>query len=84
MTTQPQPVLLAATLLLALAGCQGREHLNEWYGMRGGGMGGSINGTSVLGELFEESFPPPLGQFTGCVGQVFHFHRPPVTTTRES
>lgn len=45
---------VAAAVLVALSGC-GVDQINEQYGSRGGFGGDSINGTSVLGQMFKNA-----------------------------
>ncbi len=53
-STKPTRFLKFAILLLALCvGCE--EHVNTRYGKRGMGGGNSVNGTSVLADMFESA-----------------------------
>ncbi|MEM9186499.1 MAG: hypothetical protein AAGB00_08405 [Planctomycetota bacterium] len=45
---------VAAAVLVTLSGC-GVDQINEQYGSRGGFGGDSINGTSVLGQMFKNA-----------------------------
>ncbi|MEM1305238.1 MAG: hypothetical protein AAGG46_10095, partial [Planctomycetota bacterium] len=58
MTPKHRSTIVVAVWALAvtlLAGCGGREQLNDQYGRRTGSAAGSINGTSVFGEMLEEA-----------------------------
>lgn len=81
----PTSLIALAAGAMILSGC-GTNRLNSTYGQRGGAGAGSVNGTAVLGEMFEKaghdvqsrtSLSPSLSAADVIVWAPDDFHPPP-------
>ena len=81
----PTSLIALAAGAMILSGC-GTNRLNSTYGQRGGAGTGSVNGTAVLGEMFEKaghdvqsrtSLSPSLSAADVIVWAPDDFHPPP-------